>query len=60
MSATPKKSENAPTAHTFDAIPEDEEKQDELNRRLRKPGEPAYSPPAKTAEAKSEPEVAAG
>jgi hypothetical protein len=32
---------------TFDAIPEDDEVQDELNRLLRKPGDPPYDPTAK-------------
>jgi hypothetical protein len=30
---------------TFDAIPEDDERQEELNRTMRKPGEPPYCPP---------------
>jgi hypothetical protein len=32
---------------TVDAIPEDEERQDELNRTMRKPGAPPYNPNAK-------------
>jgi hypothetical protein len=32
---------------TVDAIPEDEERQDELNRTMRKPGAPPYDPNAK-------------
>jgi hypothetical protein len=28
----------------YDAVPEDEATQEELNRRLRKPGEPGYVP----------------
>jgi hypothetical protein len=50
MSATPMPPPPRPS-FTFDAIPEDEEMQEELNRRLRKPGEPGYCPPAKLAQA---------
>jgi hypothetical protein len=34
-------------SYTFDATPEDEATQDELNRLLRKPGDPPYDPTAK-------------
>jgi hypothetical protein len=37
-------------SYTFEAVPEDEETQDELNRRLRKPGEPGYCSPPKSGE----------
>jgi hypothetical protein len=53
MNSTPGKAVEPRTSYTFDAIPEDDETQDELNRRLRKPGEPGYCPPAKTGEASS-------
>jgi hypothetical protein len=42
MPSTPKESVEPRKSYTFDAIPEDEETQDELNHRLRKPGEPNY------------------
>jgi hypothetical protein len=32
---------------TVDLIPEDEDRQDELNRIMRKPGDPPYNPNAK-------------
>jgi hypothetical protein len=38
------------TSYTYDAIPEDEERQEELNRLMRKPGEPPYCPPVKKSE----------
>ena len=37
-------------SQTFDAIPEDEERQEELNRLMKKPGEPGYRPPVKKTE----------
>jgi hypothetical protein len=45
METTPKKIDEPRLSYTFDAVPEDEETQDELNRRMRKPGEPGYRPP---------------
>ena len=50
MDTTPDKSVEPRLSFTFDAIPEDDETQDELNQRLRKPGEPGYCPPAKKGE----------
>ena len=40
MNTTPNKTVERRKSFTFEAIPEDEKTQDELNRRLRKPGEP--------------------
>jgi hypothetical protein len=34
-------------SYTVDAIPEDDETQEYLNRTMRKPGEPGYVPPTK-------------
>jgi hypothetical protein len=45
--ATPNKTEASRHCITVDAIPEDEERQDELNRIRRKPGDPPYNPNAK-------------
>ena len=42
MNTTPNKTVEPNKSYTFEAIPEDEETQEELNRRLRKPGEPGY------------------
>jgi hypothetical protein len=47
MNAIPKKNDAPRGSYTADAIPEDDERQDELNHRLRKPGEPAPCPPEK-------------
>jgi hypothetical protein len=47
METAPKKTEEPRLSYQFDAIPEDEATQDELNRRMRKPGEPGYCPPGK-------------
>ncbi len=43
MSTTSNKTLEPRKLDTFQAIPEDEETPDELNRRLRKPGEPGFS-----------------
>jgi hypothetical protein len=51
MSAAPIPEEDLCLSYLVDAVPEDEEMQEELNRRLRKPGEPPYCPPVKPAEA---------
>jgi hypothetical protein len=51
VETTPKPTEEPRLSYTFDAVPEDEATQDELNRRLRKPGEPGYCPPAKKKDA---------
>jgi len=47
MDSTPQRSEEPRASFTFDAIPEDDERQEELNRTMRKPGEPPYYPPGK-------------
>jgi hypothetical protein len=47
MNAAPKKNDAPRASYTVDAIPEDGDRQDELNRRLRKPGEPGHCPPEK-------------
>jgi hypothetical protein len=47
MSTSPHKTEGGGVVITVDAIPEDEEVQDELNRTMRKPGAPPYDPNAK-------------
>jgi hypothetical protein len=47
VNANPKKDDVTRASHTVDAVPEDEQRQDELNRRLRKPGEPGHCPPEK-------------
>jgi hypothetical protein len=46
MNVPPKKNEDPRQSYTFDAIPEDDERQEELNRVRRKPGEPGYCRPA--------------
>ena len=51
MNITPKKTQEPRRSYTFDAIPDDNETQDELNRRLRKPGELGYCPLVKKGEA---------
>jgi hypothetical protein len=47
VSPSPNKTEGPRTVITVDALPEDEERQDELNRTMRKPGAPPYNPNAK-------------
>jgi hypothetical protein len=42
----PKKAEEPRLSYTFDAILEDEKTQNELNQRMRRPGEPGYRAPA--------------
>jgi hypothetical protein len=39
---TPSNTVEPTKSYTFEAVPEDEETQEQLNRRLRKPGEPGY------------------
>jgi hypothetical protein len=51
MNTSPNKTVEPRMSYTFDAIPEDDEHQDELNRRLRKPGEPGYCLPTTNGEA---------
>jgi hypothetical protein len=53
VSTTSNKTVEPRKSYTFEAIPEDEETQDELNRRLRKPGEPGYCAPPKRGEARN-------
>jgi hypothetical protein len=53
VNPTPDQTREPRKSYTFDAIPEDEETQDELNHRLRKPGEPGYRPPTKNGKAGS-------
>lgn len=53
MSAPLNKSGDPTKSYTFDAIPEDEDTQEALNRRLRKPGEPGYCAPPKDGDASS-------
>jgi hypothetical protein len=47
VSTSPHMTEGPRTVITVDAIPEDEDRQDELNRTMRKPGDPPYDPHAK-------------
>jgi hypothetical protein len=42
VNTSPNKTMEPRKSFTFEAIPEDEETQEELNRRLRKPGEAGY------------------
>ena len=51
MNTTPNKTVEPRKSYTFEAIPEDEETQDELNRRLRKPGAPGCCASSKNGEA---------
>ena len=51
MNSMPNKADEPRSMYTADAIPEDDETQEELNRRFRKPGEPGYCPPNKTSPA---------
>ena len=45
MNTEPVKTESGGFIYTVDAIPEDDERQEELNRTMRKPGEPGYCAP---------------
>jgi len=47
MNTNPDKTVEPRKSFTFEAIPEDDETQEELNRRLRKPGESGYGSSAK-------------
>jgi hypothetical protein len=47
MDAISKKTPEPRHCIFVDAVPEDEERQDELNRTMRKPGDPPYNPNAK-------------
>ncbi len=46
MEPAAKNTDQPRLCYQFDAIPEDAETQEELNRRMRKPGESGYCPPA--------------
>lgn len=50
MDKTPHETVQPRNTYTFEAVPEDAETQEELNRRLRKPGEPGYHAPRNSAE----------
>jgi hypothetical protein len=47
METSPRKPEEPRLSYTFDAVPEDDEAQEDLNRRMHKPGETGYCPPGK-------------
>ena len=51
MHANPKQPQKTRVSYMFDAIPEDDDRQTELNRRLRKPGESAACAPSGNANA---------
>jgi hypothetical protein len=58
VNTTPNETVEPRKSYTFEAVPEDEQTQDALNRRLRKPGEPGYCASPKSGEV-SNPQPAA-